>query len=54
MNVYDYKIEMEDYEFYIENYIQIIRHLYEVIKDKLIEEPSLILLNLGGPSLSRA
>lgn len=37
MNIYDYKIDIEDYEFYISNYISIIKYLYEVIRDKLIE-----------------
>lgn len=37
MNIYNYKIDNEDYEFYISNYISIIKYLYEVIRDKLIE-----------------
>lgn len=37
MNIYNYKIDIEDYEFYITNYISIIKYLYEIIKDKLIE-----------------
>lgn len=37
MNIYDYKIDIEDYEFYISNYISIIKYLYEVIRDKLVE-----------------
>ena len=37
MNIYDYNIDIEDYEFYISNYISIIRYLYEIIKEKLIE-----------------
>lgn len=37
MNIYDYKIDIEDYEFYINNYISIIKYLYEVIRDKLVE-----------------
>lgn len=37
MNIYNYKIDIEDYEFYISNYISIIKYLYEVIKDKLVE-----------------
>ncbi len=40
MNIYDYKIDVEDYEFYISNYISIIKYLYEVIRDKLIENTS--------------
>ena len=37
MNIYNYKIDNEDYEFYISNYISIIKYLYEVIRNKLIE-----------------
>lgn len=40
MNIYNYKIDIEDYEFYINNYISIIKYLYEVIRDKLIENTS--------------
>lgn len=40
MNIYDYKIDIEDYEFYISNYISIIKYLYEVIRDKLVENTS--------------
>lgn len=40
MNIYDYKIDVEDYEFYISNYISIIKYLYQVIRDKLIENTS--------------
>lgn len=40
MNIYNYKIDNEDYEFYISNYISIIKYLYEVIRDKLIENTS--------------
>ena len=40
MNIYNYKIDIEDYEFYISNYISIIKYLYEVIRDKLIENTS--------------
>tara|TARA_B100000963_G_C22621769_1_gene670300 strand:- start:423 stop:1325 length:903 start_codon:yes stop_codon:yes gene_type:complete len=40
MNIYDYKIDIEDYEFYINNYISIIKYLYEVIRDKLVENTS--------------
>ena len=36
----NYKIDIEDYEFYISNYILIIKYLYEVIRDKLIENTS--------------
>ena len=40
MKIYDFKIDNEDYEFYISNYISIIKYLYEVIRDKLLENAS--------------
>jgi len=45
MKIYDFKIDNEDYEFYINNYISIIKYLYEVIRDKLIDNTS----NWFGP-----
>jgi len=40
MKIYDFKIDNEDYEFYISNYISIIKYLYDVIRDKLLENTS--------------
>tara|TARA_B110000259_G_scaffold180218_1_gene220668 strand:+ start:2271 stop:3293 length:1023 start_codon:yes stop_codon:yes gene_type:complete len=37
MKIYDFKIDNEDYEFYISNYISIIKYLYDVICDKLLD-----------------
>lgn len=37
MKIYEYKLETEDYEYYIENYIEIIKYLYDIIKEKLVE-----------------
>ena len=40
MKIYDFKIDNEDYEFYISNYISIIKYLYDVIRNKLLENTS--------------
>lgn len=40
MKIYDFKIDNEDYEFYISNYISIIKYLYDVICNKLLENTS--------------